>query len=222
MPSALRAGAAGRRGSSIRVTRIDPVAVEIRDRARACDDLDSLAKTAGDCVVCAELAAARRTVVTGDFPVGSRLMLVGEAPGATEDEVGRPFVGKAGALLDGVLAEVGLDRSAVAVANVLNCRPPGNRAPTRVEAARCTGWLDRQVELAAPELVVTLGGTALAWALGRGRLLREMRGQVLSWRDRKLVVTYHPSAAIRFGPAGEPMAALRADLRLAAETLCPT
>jgi DNA polymerase len=202
------------------VTRVDPVAVEVRDRAWACDDLDILARTARDCVVCADLAAARRTVVTGDFPAGSRLMLVGEAPGATEDEVGRPFVGKAGALLDEILAEVGLDRGAVAVANVLNCRPPGNRAPTRLEATRCTGWLDRQVELAAPELVVTLGGTALAWALGRGHLLRETRGQVLPWRDRQLVVTYHPSAAIRFGPAGEPMAALRADLRLASETLC--
>ena len=202
------------------MTRVDPVAVEVHDRAFGCGDLDALATFARGCAVCVDLAATRRTVVTGEFPPSARVMLVGEAPGATEDEVGRPFVGKAGALLDGLLAEAGLERSTVAVANVLKCRPPGNRAPTRLEAGRCTGWLDRQVELAAPELVVTLGGTALAWALGRGHRLRDMRGRLLPWRDRQLVVTYHPSAAIRFGPAGEPMAALRADLRLAAESMC--
>lgn len=146
-------------------------------------------------------------------------MLVGEAPGATEDELGHPFVGKAGALLDQLLTEVGLDRTAIAVANVLNCRPPGNRPPSRLEAGRCRGWLDRQTELADPALVVTLGGTALAWALGAGHRLRDMRGRVHPWRTRQLIVTYHPSAAIRFGPAGEPMAALRSDLLLAASCL---
>ena len=148
--------------------------------------------------------------------------LVGEAPGAQEDEAGRPFVGKAGQLLAGLLGETGIDRSTVAVANVLKCRPPANRAPTRREASRCTGWLDRQIELVDPALVVTLGGTALAWALGTGHRLRDVRGRLHDWRGRRLLVTYHPSAAIRFGPAGEPMAALRADLRAAAEVLCPS
>jgi DNA polymerase len=161
-------------------------------------------------------------VVVGDFPAVTQLMLVGEAPGAQEDEVGRPFVGKAGALLDLLLAEAGLDRGRLAIANVLKCRPPGNRAPTRLEAGRCRGWLDRQVELVDPELVVTLGGTALAWALGSGHRLRDVRGRPLDWRGRRLLATYHPSAAIRFGPAGEPMAALRADLKTAAEVVCPS
>jgi DNA polymerase len=147
-------------------------------------------------------------------------MLVGEAPGAQEDVAGRPFVGKAGQLLDALLAEAGIERGAVAVANVLKCRPPGNRPPTRPEATRCRGWLDRQLELVQPDLVVTLGGTALAWALGTGVRLRDARGVVHDWHERRLVVTYHPSAAIRFGPAGEPMAALRDDLKLAAEQLC--
>ena len=203
------------------MSRVDPLALEIRSRAAQCADLRELDRINRECLACTELAESRRTVVVGDFPASARLMLVGEAPGAQEDEAGHPFVGKAGALLDELLAEVGLERHSIAVANVLNCRPPGNRAPTRLEAGRCTGWLDRQVELVDPSLVVTLGGTALAWALGRGHRLRDMRGRFHDWRARRLLVTYHPSAAIRFGPKGEPMAALRADLRLAAETLCP-
>lgn len=171
-------------------------------------------------MACPELAASRTSVVPGDFPSAARFLVVGEAPGAQEDEVGRPFVGKAGQLLDQLLREAGVDRSDVAVANVLKCRPPGNRAPTRMESARCTRWLDRQVELLDPALVVALGGTAVAWALGYGVRLGEVRGQVLPWRGRRLVVSYHPSAAIRFGPNGMPRAALRADLQLAAEATC--
>jgi DNA polymerase len=204
------------------VTRADPLAVDVRARAATSRDLLALATDNRRCIACADLAAARNSVVVGDFPPDARVMLVGEAPGAQEDEAGRPFVGKAGALLNQLIAEAGLERGTIAVANVLKCRPPGNRAPTRPEVKRCTGWLDRQIELANPELVVTLGGTALAWALGPGHRLRDVRGQSLEWRGRRLLVTYHPSAAIRFGPAGEPMAALRADLRLVAEALCPS
>lgn len=202
--------------------RVDPLALEIRDRAARCDELVALADVNRGCRACVDLAESRHTVVVGDFPAGARLMLVGEAPGAQEDQAGHPFVGKGGMLLNQLLAEAGLDRATIAVANVLKCRPPGNRTPTRAEANRCTGWLDRQIELAGPELVVTLGGTALAWALGGGRRLRDVRGKPLDWRGRRLLATYHPSAAIRFGPAGEPMAALRADLCAAAEALCLT
>ena len=200
--------------------RTDPAAVDVAERAGGSADLAVLSHAVHGCVACPELAVSRTSVVAGDFPPGARLLLVGEAPGAQEDLAGRPFVGKAGQLLDSLLAEAGLDRTSVAVANVLKCRPPGNRPPTRGEATRCRGWLDRQIELAGPELVVTLGGTALAWALGTGIRLRDARGVVHDWHGRRLLVTYHPSAAIRFGPAGEPMAALRADLRFAAEQLC--
>jgi uracil-DNA glycosylase len=140
------------------------------------------------------------------------VLLVGEAPGAAEDEAGVPFVGRAGQLLDRLLDEAGLDRAAMAVANVLKCRPPGNRTPTSAEVGRCRAWLDRQVELADPVLVVTLGGTAASWALGRGVKLGQSRGAVHRLGQRALVVTYHPSAALRFGPKGAPMAALREDL----------
>jgi DNA polymerase len=146
-------------------------------------------------------------------------MLVGEAPGAQEDLTGRPFVGKAGQLLDRLLAEAGIARETVAIANVLKCRPPDNRAPTRAEANRCRPWLDRQMELVDPAIVVTLGGTAAAWAFGAGARLTELRGRVHDWQGRRLVATYHPSAAIRFGPNGAPMAALRDDLKRVADAL---
>ena len=191
----------------------DPSVALVAQRAAESDDLTTLAARARGCVACAELASTRTTVVVGDFPPAARLMLVGEAPGANEDRVGRPFVGKAGQLLDDLLAEAGIDRTATAVANVVKCRPPGNRPPTTAEARRCRGWLDRQVELVDPSLVVTLGGTALAWALGTGTRLRDARATVHDWRGRRLLATYHPSAAIRFGPNGAPLAALRSDLR---------
>jgi DNA polymerase len=200
--------------------RPDPAADGVRERSATSADLDTLAARARGCTACPELAAARTTVVVGEFPPSARLLLVGEAPGATEDRNGRPFVGKAGQLLDDQLTQAGLARADVAVANVLKCRPPGNRAPTAAEAGRCRGGLDRQVELVDPAVVVTLGGTALSWALGRGILLRDARARVHDWRGRRLLATYHPSAAIRFGRNGAPLAALRSDLQSAAELLC--
>lgn len=180
---------------------------------------DALAGEIRGCTVCEELAMTRIQVVPGVRPAGARMVLVGEAPGATEDETGVPFAGRAGQLLDGVLAEVGLDRASVGVVNVLKCRPPANRKPSRAEVASCRPWLDRQLDLAAPELVVSLGGTAAEWFLGKGVRLGASRGVVHEVGGRRVVVTYHPSAALRFGPKGAPMAALRADLAWAAGLL---
>jgi DNA polymerase len=198
---------------------IDPSVAEVAARAQNSPDLRLLADRARGCLACPDLVPTRTSVVVGDFPPAARLMLVGEAPGAQEDRSGRPFVGKAGQLLDELLAEAGIDRTATAVANVVKCRPPANRPPTTAESRRCRGWLDRQVELVDPSLVVTLGGTALSWALGSGMRLRDARQGVHEWRGRRLLATYHPSAAIRFGPKGEPLAALRTDLRTAAGLL---
>jgi DNA polymerase len=178
----------------------------------------ALADAISRCTACPELVAARTTVVVGDVVDGAQVLLVGEAPGAQEDLVGRPFVGKAGQLLDRLLGDAGLDRSRVAVVNVLKCRPPANRTPSAAEVARCRPWLEQQLEVLNPPLVVTLGSTAMRWACGPRQRLGDLRGLVHEWRDRRLVVTYHPSAALRFGPNGAPMAALRADLRLAAAT----
>lgn len=179
---------------------------------------DLLADEIRGCVSCVELAATRINVVPGTRPRnGAKAMLVGEAPGATEDEVGTPFAGKAGRLLDELLAEVGLPRSSVAVVNVLKCRPPSNRKPARTEVANCRGWLAAQIELVDPQVICALGGTAAEWFFGTGAKIGQLRGQPHVVEGRQVVSTYHPSAAIRFGPAGMPRAALREDLALVAK-----
>jgi DNA polymerase len=174
------------------------------------------------CTACSELAATRTTVVVGDFPSRSGVLLVGEAPGADEDASGRPFVGKAGRALDAALDAAGLPRSDVAVLNIIKCRPPGNRRPLPAEALNCRRWLDRQVTLLDPTVIVALGLTATAglWdgAASAPRstfVLRELRGATLTAAGRRLIVTYHPSGALRYGPNGAPMQALRDDLALA-------
>jgi DNA polymerase len=175
------------------------------------------------CVACPELAASRTRVVAGQAPPGADVLLVGEAPGAQEDETGVPFVGRSGQLLDGLLGDAGLRRDRVAVANVLKCRPPANRKPRRAEVTRCRPWLDRQVDLVDPLVVVALGGTAAEWFVGPGARIAALREQgrvtPLQHRGRRLLVTYHPSAAVRFGPRGAPLAALREDLAEVARVL---
>jgi uracil-DNA glycosylase len=147
-------------------------------------------------------------------------VLVGEAPGATEDETGRPFVGRSGALLDQLLGEAGLSRSEAAVLNIVKCRPPGNRTPKTPEVARCSGWLRRQLELLDPPVVVALGLSAAKWFLGPRTVLAQAREVAPhDYEGRALWATYHPSAAIRFGPNGAPRAALLADLRAVAASL---
>lgn len=181
---------------------------------------DELATLMRQCVACADLAATRTNVVVGTRPpLGASVMLVGEAPGAHEDTSGLPFVGKAGQLLDGLLDEVGLSRSDVAVANVLKCRPPGNRKPARTEVGNCRGWLASQIDVVDPEVICALGGTAVEWFFGKAARIGELRGVVHHIDGRRVLATYHPSAAIRFGPGGMPRAALRDDLLLLARSV---
>jgi DNA polymerase len=183
---------------------------------------DLVARVQG-CVACDELAASRTQVVAGQRPPGAEVLLVGEAPGAQEDETGVPFVGRSGQLLDELLTEAGLRREQVAVANVLKCRPPANRKPRRAEVARCRPWLERQLDLVDPAVVVALGGTAAEWFVGPGARIAQLRERgrtaPLEHAGRRLIVTYHPSAAIRFGPRGAPVAALRDDLGEVARVL---
>ncbi len=178
----------------------------------------ALASVMHDCFAC-PLSQSRTRVVPGVFPASARLLLVGEAPGRHEDEGGLPFVGRSGQLLDSVLAEVGLERADLAVLNTVKCRPPDNRTPRRLEAATCRPWLDAQVEVIDPRVVVTLGSTALSWALGPRARIGQVHGTVHLVRGRTLVPTYHPSAAMRFGPRGAPLQALNADLATAAALL---
>jgi len=192
---------------------LDPAAVA--PRQRSWDELSTVMK---DCFAC-PLSQSRIRVVPGVFPASARLLLVGEAPGRNEDQGGLPFIGRSGMLLDAVLREVGLERADLAVLNTVKCRPPDNRTPRRGEAATCRPWLDAQVEVIDPHVVVTLGSSALAWALGPKPRIGEVHGRVHDVRGRALVPTYHPSAAMRFGPNGAPLRALRDDLATAARLL---
>ena len=179
----------------------------------------SLAGQVGGCTACTELAAARSHVVIGDNPPGARVLLVGEAPGAQEDASGRPFVGRAGQALDAALEAVGMPRATVAVLNILKCRPPGNRRPLAFEMANCRGWLDSQIALIDPAVIVGLGLTAVAglWdgaaaAKKSDLVLRALRERPLTANGYRFLATYHPSGALRHGPNGAPMQALREDL----------
>lgn len=205
----------------LRPPRLNAPAEEVHRIAAAAPDWGSLAQVARSCVACPELAAVRQHVVVGDVPVTGRprLVLVGEAPGATEDETGRPFVGKSGALLDLLLTEAGLSREEAAVLNVVKCRPPANRTPRSSEVARCSGWLHRQLELLGAPVVVALGLSAATWFLGPRTVLGRVRGRPHDIDGRAMWATYHPSAAIRFGPKGAPRAGLLADLTAVAGTL---
>jgi DNA polymerase len=128
-----------------------------------------LVEAMSGCPAC-PLSLSRTRVVPGVYPQAARILLVGEAPGAEEDAGGLPFVGRSGQLLDTLLAEAGLVRDELAICNVVKCRPPANRPPRAGEVRTCRPWLDRQVELIDPAVVVTLGATALTWALGRSAL----------------------------------------------------
>jgi len=204
-----------------RPPRFDAAAEEVAAVAAAAPDWAALADVARGCVACPELAATRQHVVVGDVPAGGRprLVLVGEAPGATEDETGRPFVGRSGALLDQLLAEAGLDRAQAAVLNVVKCRPPANRTPKAPEVARCGNWLHRQLDLLGATTVVALGLSSAKWFLGPRTVLAQVRGRPHQVEGRAVWATYHPSAAIRFGPNGAPRAGLLADLTAVAGAL---
>lgn len=196
------------------VTAAPVTADDVRVAAASAPDLALLAAVARTCTACPELATTRTQVVVGQLPPGARLLVMGEAPGASEDESGRPFVGRSGQLLDALLGEVGLPREHVAVLNTVKCRPPGNRLPTRVESAACRPWATRQLELAAPAVVVALGLSATRWFLGP-TTLSAVRGRLHDVQGVCVLPTYHPAAALRGGPRGEPRRLLREDLALA-------
>jgi DNA polymerase len=151
------------------------------------------------CTQCG-LAETRTQVVFGVGDPEARLMFVGEAPGKNEDLQGEPFVGAAGKLLDSLLEEIDLRRSEVYIANVLKCRPPGNRDPRPDEIDACKGYLREQIRLVAPEVVMTLGNFATKLLLNTEMGITRLRGQAYPWwLDAVLVPTFHPAAALRSG-----------------------
>ncbi|MRS12700.1 MAG: uracil-DNA glycosylase [Actinobacteria bacterium] len=158
-------------------------------------DLQSLRAVLGDCHRC-PLGDTRTTVVFGVGDPGARLMFIGEAPGRNEDLQGEPFVGAAGKLLDELLASIGLDRSEVYIANVLKCRPPGNRDPLPDEIDTCTPFLNEQVRLIAPDVIATLGNFATRHVLRTERPISALRGRLFHVDGRRIVPIFHPAAAL--------------------------
>ena len=174
------------------------------------EELRLVAEEASTCVRCG-LAATRTQVVFGVGDPAADLLFVGEGPGAEEDRLGQPFVGRSGKLLDQlVLEEMGLTRDQFHIANVVKCRPPGNRDPLPDEIAACNPWLERQLELIAPKVVITLGNFATRTLLQTREGITKIRGQVYPFRGGVLIPTFHPAAILRGGAT--QMAQMRADL----------
>lgn len=168
-------------------------AVPPADRVSA---LRLIREDVGDCTRCA-LHTGRTKIVFGDGSAQARLMFVGEGPGADEDAQGIPFVGRAGQLLNNMIAAMGLKREEVYIANVVMCRPPGNRTPEPAEANTCSQFLFRQIDVVRPEVLVALGATAATYLLGQRQPLAGLRGRVHGFRETKLIVTYHPAFLLR-------------------------
>ncbi len=169
----------------------------IPELAAACADLAGLRERVAECRAC-ELCRTRTQTVFADGDGSAGVMFVGEAPGADEDAQGVPFVGRAGRLLTDIITKgMRLDRRAVYIANVLKCRPPGNRDPQKSEKDLCTAWLDRQIELVAPRVIIPLGRHASAHLLRSDDSMGRMRGRVHQIGGRKIVATYHPAFLLR-------------------------
>jgi uracil-DNA glycosylase family 4 len=151
----------------------------------------------GDCTRCPLAFAGRHTIVFGDGDPNARLLFVGEGPGADEDMQGVPFVGKAGQLLNNMITAMGLKRQEVYIANIVKCRPPGNRVPEPVEANTCTPFLFEQIGIVRPEIIVALGSTAATYLMGGKASLSSLRGRVHAALGTKLIVTYHPAYLLR-------------------------
>lgn len=183
-------------------------------------ELVEVRRRALGCTLC-PLAAGRTTVVFGEGDPDAGLMVVGEGPGREEDLQGRPFVGRSGQLLDKLLLEeAGLRREQVYIANVVKCRPPNNRDPHPDEIAACRPYLDRQVELIAPVVLLTLGNFATKTLLATSEGITRLRGRTYPWPaggPTIVVPTFHPAAALRGG--GEVVARMRADFVRARQAL---
>ena len=172
--------------------------------------LEQLRLTASSCTRC-PLAQGRTQVVFGVGDPGADVLFVGEGPGREEDLAGEPFVGRSGKLLDRLMwEELGLTREHCYIANVVKCRPPQNRDPAPGEIDACRPYLEEQILLIEPRVIVTLGNFATKLLLESGKGIRELRGRVFDRGAARLVPTYHPAYVLRAG--GEAMAEMRADL----------
>jgi DNA polymerase len=166
----------------------------------ACTNLAQLRTELGDCTRC-KLHSTRTNIVFGEGNPQARLMFVGEGPGQSEDEQGRPFVGRAGQLLTKIIEAMGLRREDVFIANVVKCRPPANRVPERDEVATCSPFLFRQINIIKPQVIVALGATSLKCLFGDDAKISEMRGRFVDYHGVQLMPTFHPAYLLRNPPA---------------------
>jgi DNA polymerase len=191
-----RRGAVNGRVAEVANSRADSSA----DSCTAPEGLDwiPLRQKVAACTLCA-LHKGRTQTVFGVGSESARCMIIGEAPGAEEDRQGEPFVGRAGKLLDEMLRAIGLERSEVYIANILKCRPPNNRDPTAEEANHCRGYLERQIDLLNPRLILAVGRIAAQQLLNTDVPVGQLRGTTHTLRDGRLplVVTYHPAYLLR-------------------------
>lgn len=181
--------------------------------------LEEAAREASTCTRC-RLSSGRTQVVYGVGDPSADVMFIGEGPGYHEDKQGIPFMGAAGQLLTRLLGEIGLAREDVYIANVIKCRPPGNRDPLPEEIEACTPWLEEQLELIDPRVIVTLGNFATRFVLDRPVSISRVRGQRFEWRGRTVVPTFHPAAVLHGGgDNSRQMEGLRSDLATLKEIL---
>jgi uracil-DNA glycosylase family 4 len=177
---------------------------------------DSLEKIAADvrgCPLC-KLARTRKNAVPGEGQISAKIMFIGEAPGRSEDEKGKPFVGAAGRILNDLLKKAGIERSQVFITNIVKCRPPNNRVPEEDELIACRPYLDRQIALIKPKVICILGRTAYSSILG-GSSITANRGKIVERSGQKYFSTFHPAAVIY---NKKLLSTLEADLKkLAAE-----
>jgi uracil-DNA glycosylase family 4 len=180
------------RGAGVIESALPPTPV-IGDKPSA---LKAIREDIGDCTRC-RLHKGRTNLVFGVGNVNADLMFVGEGPGADEDAQGEPFVGRAGQLLNNMIAAMGIKRADVYIANVVKCRPPGNRTPEKDECDTCSPFLMRQIDVIKPKVIVALGAVAAKNLLAVNDSMANLRGRWYDFRDTKLLVTYHPAYLLR-------------------------
>ena len=176
------------------VQRISPVsAPPVHGKFASLEEICNAVNACQRCGLC----KCRKNPVPGEGNPNARLMFIGEGPGADEDIQGRPFVGKAGMLLDKMIAAMQFSREEVYIANIVKCRPPDNRAPAPEEVECCIGYLKQQIELVRPEVIVLLGATAVKYLLNVTNGISRLRGRWLSYENIPVMATFHPAFLLR-------------------------
>lgn len=189
--------ASGVAGESAPATQPPAEPMKIAQLSDPVSALHQIREDIGDCTRCRLHKQGRKQIVFGVGNPRADLMFIGEAPGADEDERGEPFVGRAGQLLTNMIKAMGLSREEVYIANIIKCRPPGNRTPERDECETCSPFLMRQIATVAPKAIVALGAVAAKTLLAINAPMSELRGRWYDFRGTKLAVTYHPAFLLR-------------------------